>query len=80
MGNDTIRVLVHLFRADDIEARDVGAMFRELAMERSVLMYHLDMLKNSSLADMTGGNYVDGHVYWALTADGRRRAIEGKLI
>jgi DNA-binding transcriptional ArsR family regulator len=79
LGSDTVRVLVHLFGVEEIDGRDVGAMSRELAMERGALEHHLDRLKKSGLADLTGGNYVLGHVYWALTPEGRRHVAEGKL-
>ena len=80
LGKDTVRVLVHLFGAEEIDDRDIGAMSRELAMERGVLEYHLDRLKKSGLADVTGGNYALEHVYWAVTPEGRRHVVEGKLI
>jgi DNA-binding MarR family transcriptional regulator len=79
LGSDTVRVLVHLFGVEEIDGRDVGAMCRELAMERGALEHHLDRLKKSGLADVTGGNYVLEHVYWALTPEGRRHVAEGKL-
>jgi hypothetical protein len=34
-----------------------------LDVEIGVLKYHLDRLQ-ASLAGVTGGNYVHGHVYW----------------
>ena len=80
LGDDTVRVLVHLFRTDDLDGRDVGAMSRALGMERGVLKYHLDRLDDVKLAECPGGNYVEGHFYWALTSDGRRHVIEHKLI
>jgi DNA-binding MarR family transcriptional regulator len=79
LESDTVRVLVHLFGVEEIDGRDVGAMSRELAMERGALEHHLNRLKKSGLADVTGGNYVLEHVYWALTPEGRRHVAEGKL-
>jgi DNA-binding transcriptional ArsR family regulator len=80
IGDDTVRVLVHLFKTHEMDDQDVGAMARALTMERGVLQYHLDRLDEAKLAECTGGNYVDGHVYWALTPEGRRYAVERKLI
>jgi hypothetical protein len=77
---DTARVLVTIFRAADMEDRDIGIMARKLSMERGVLQYYLDRLKEAGLADVTGGNYLHGHVYWGLTPKGRQHVVEGKLI
>jgi DNA-binding MarR family transcriptional regulator len=80
LSTDAARVLVHIFRRGTMEERDVGAMAVALGMERGVLQYHLDRFKQDGLADVTGGNYLHGHVYWALTPEGRRRVVEDKLI
>jgi DNA-binding MarR family transcriptional regulator len=80
LSDDTKRVLVHLFKTTQLEARDVGAMATALGMERGLLKYHLDRLHEAGLTETTGGNYLHGHVYWALTPAGRRRVVEGKLI
>ena len=77
---DTDRVLVQMFRAKNLLERDVGAMASALEMERGVLLYHLDRLAEDGLAKVTGGNYVHGHTYWALTPAGRRRVVEGELL
>jgi DNA-binding HxlR family transcriptional regulator len=50
-----------------------------LGMEIGVLKYHLDRLREARLADVAGGNYVHGHVYWALTPAGRKYTVERKL-
>jgi DNA-binding transcriptional ArsR family regulator len=80
LGEDTTRVLVHLFKAKEIDDRDVGNMARALNMDRGVLQYHLDRLDEAGLAKLTGGNYVDGHVYWGLKPEGRQYVVERKLI
>jgi DNA-binding MarR family transcriptional regulator len=80
LGGDTSRVLVHLFRAKEIEDRDVGAMARAFGFESGILKYHLDRLADAGFADETGLNYLHGHVYWALTPEGRRYVVESKLI
>ena len=80
LGPDTTRVLVHLFKNTDQELRDVGFMVTVLQMERSVLQYHLDRLKDAGMAKLTSSNYVHGTVYWGLTPEGRQHAVEGKLI
>lgn len=77
---DTGRVLMHLFKAREIEDRDIGNTARALGLERGVVEYHLDRLHERGMAESTGGNYLHGHVYWALTPDGRRYAVEAKLI
>jgi hypothetical protein len=80
LSPDTCRVLVHLFRTRELEERDVGAMADALQMEGGVLQYHLDCLQESNLADVSGGNYVHGHVYWTSTPEGRRYVVEQRLI
>src|ERR1700730_15242069 len=80
LSADTTCVLVHLFRMiNELEDRDVGAMAQALGMERGLLEYHLDRLDEAKLAETAGGNYLHGHVYWALTALGRRYVVERKL-
>jgi DNA-binding MarR family transcriptional regulator len=68
LSDDTTRVLVHLFRTDDLDDRDIGAMARALSMDRGTMQYHLDRLDEAKLAQCTGGN-ADGSVYWALTPE-----------
>lgn len=77
---DTARVLVALFRASDIDDRDVAVITHALRMERGVLQYYLDELDNAGLATCTGGNGISGAVYWALTPAGRKKVVEEKLI
>jgi hypothetical protein len=79
LDEDTARVLAHLFRAEG-DQRDVGITSRALGMEKGVVKYHLDQLKEAGLALSTGGNYLHGHSYWGLTPAGRRYAVEKKLI
>jgi DNA-binding MarR family transcriptional regulator len=76
---DTARVLAYLFRAEG-DDRDIGIMARALGMEKGVAKYHLDRLKEAGLGSPAGGNYISGHSYWALTPEGRRYAVEKKLI
>jgi len=79
LGEDTACVLAHLFRAEG-DSRDVGVMAGALQMEKGIMKYHLDRLDEAGLATCTGFNYVSGNVYWALTTDGRRYAVEHRLI
>jgi DNA-binding MarR family transcriptional regulator len=80
LGDDTARVLVHLFKAADMDDRDVGRMAGRLQMELGVMQYHLDRLQQAGYADVTGGDYVNGYVFWALTPAGRQHVVESKLI
>jgi DNA-binding MarR family transcriptional regulator len=80
ISGDTCSVLAHIFRTKDLDARDVGAMAMALRMERGVLEYHLDRLHEAGFAEESGGNYLHGHVYWALLPEGRRYAVEHKLV
>ena len=75
----TTRVLVHLFKTDKSEQRDVGIVAAVLDLERSVLMYHLERLDDAGLAENTGFNTMSGAVYWALTSEGRRYVVERGL-
>lgn len=77
IGDDTARVLVHLFRAKKPEERAVEAMAAALNMERGVLQPHLDRLREANLAQMTGRDYASGHAYWAPTAEGQRYVVLG---
>ena len=65
LGEDTTRVLVHLFRAEghDLGHRDVGAMTRALHMDHSVLQYHLDRIREAGLGKISSGNYVTGQIF-----------------
>jgi hypothetical protein len=76
----TGRVLVHLFSTRAPEHRDVGVMAAILALDRGLLEYHLDRLNEAELAESTGGNYLHGHVYWAITPKGRKYVVERKMI
>jgi DNA-binding transcriptional ArsR family regulator len=80
LGDDTNRVLVHLFLATESVERDVGMMAAALGMEKGMLQYHLDRLQEVGFAKVTGGNYVDGHVYWGLTPSGRQHVVGRKLL
>ncbi len=51
-----------------------------LQMEKGIVKYHLDQLKDKGFATCTGGNYVSGQVYWALTPAGRKYAVQQKLV
>jgi hypothetical protein len=55
-------------------------MPRIIDLERNVLQFHLDRPQEANLAESTGFNYVMGHVYWDLTAEGRRYVVEHKLV
>jgi DNA-binding MarR family transcriptional regulator len=79
LNADTIRVLVHMFKSE-MDDRDVGAIGKTLGMEKSVVKYHLDRLYEAGLAESAGGNYRLGHIYWALTPEGRRHVVERKLV
>jgi DNA-binding transcriptional ArsR family regulator len=79
LAEDTARALAYLFRAEGDEC-DVGVMARALEMDKGVIKYHLDLLDEAGFATCTGFNSISGHVYWALTSDGRRHAVERKLI
>jgi DNA-binding MarR family transcriptional regulator len=80
LSDDTKGVLVRLFKATREQERDVKAMAAGMGMERGVLQYHLDRLREAGLANRAGGNALRGDTYWSLTAKGRQRVVEGKLI
>jgi hypothetical protein len=79
LNEDSISVLVHMFRATDQERRSVVGMAQELRLEPNILKYRLDRLQSANLADVAGFNYLTGHVYWDLTAAGRRFVVEREL-
>ena len=80
LSADTTRLLVCLFKAPDLDHREVGVMARQLGLEGNVLQYHLDRLDERKLAEMASFDPDLGHVYWALTPEGRRYVVERKLI
>jgi DNA-binding MarR family transcriptional regulator len=79
LSEDALRVLVYMFRMEIYHGREIKAMAQGLEMGKNTLQYHLDCLDHAGLAEMTGGNYVGGNVYWDLTAEGRRHVVERKL-
>jgi predicted ArsR family transcriptional regulator len=78
--HDTVRVLVHLFKSEAKEDREIIAIAKQLAMVGNVVRYHLDQLTEAGLADMESGKYVYGRVYWASTTAGRKYVVERKLM
>jgi hypothetical protein len=80
LNEDTIDVLVHMFKTKNPEDRDVGILASNLGLEGNVSQYHLDRLQDAKLAESTGFNYMLARVYWGLTAEGRRYAMEHKLV
>lgn len=79
LDEDTCRVLVYLFRAQD-QKRDVGALAGHLQIEHGVAEYYLERLNELGLALRTGGNYRYGHTYWGLTTQGRQYVVENDLV
>jgi hypothetical protein len=73
-------ILVYMFNHDDQFLRDVSAMAGNLRMKEGKLKYHLDRLDAQGLATCSGGNYLHGHVYWALTSRGRAYVVERDLV
>ena len=74
------RVLVHLFTTSDLDMRDVRATSRHLGLDVGMLKYYLDCLAGAGFADFTGGNYVTVAVYWAITPNCRKYAVQQKLV
>jgi hypothetical protein len=75
---ETARVLVHLFRAESIDERADRFIAHTLQMDGGMLRYHLDMLHAAGFANRTSAR--DGMTYWAITPNGRRYAVDRKLI
>jgi hypothetical protein len=55
-------------------------MAGRLGIEKGLVKYHCDLLRERGLADISGGNYLHGHTYWGLTPKGRKYAVDKKLI
>jgi DNA-binding MarR family transcriptional regulator len=79
LSEDTTRVLVYLFKAQDYEDGDVDLIAPKLEMEKGILRYHLDKLQRAGFANVVGFNF-DGTDIWALTAVGRKHAVERRLV
>jgi hypothetical protein len=80
LSNDTKQVLIHLFRATELDDRDVGAMSHALDVELGLLKYHhLDRLDEAKLAKVGSGNYVTEQIFWMLTPAGRQYVVENNL-
>ena len=68
------RVLLHLFNADKVEHRGVRLMARMFGLERGMLDYYLDRLKDCGLAAL--GSIGPHDSYWAVTPAGRKFVVE----
>jgi hypothetical protein len=71
-------VLLHMFKTE-FDGRNVEEMARRLSMQRGILEYHLDRLRDADFAQCTGLGG-DGEIYWAVTPAGRRYVVERKLV
>jgi hypothetical protein len=80
LDDNAERLLVYMFRAVEMEDRDVGMMAARLGLEIGVLRYYLDRLSELGFADISGSHPDLGHVYWYLLPEGRRYVVEWKLI
>lgn len=81
LNDDARRILVYLFQNHGNDAYcAVRPMCQNFEMNEGMLQYHLDELNASGLAQCTGGNYMDGSVYWAVTEQGRRFVVQNKLV
>ena len=79
LGDETICVLIHLFKTPDRLDRHVGAMASALKLEDSVVQYHVDLLVAAKLVERTGGNARFGVVDWSLTPAARQYVVERDL-
>jgi hypothetical protein len=77
LSKETELVLVQIFKAKEIEDRNVDNMATALGMDRGVMQYHLDRLNDADLAHESGSD-IEG-VYWALKPEGRRYVVERNL-
>jgi hypothetical protein len=75
LDSDAERALVHLFRATETDARDVGYMARTLGIEYGVLRYHLDQLADTGFASVSSAG--NAHVYWTPQQFRQPRDVEG---
>jgi hypothetical protein len=78
LDQDTARLLVQLFRADDIDHRGVRFMARLFTIDVGMVRYHLDQLKVLGFARLGSAGREDA--YWFITPEGRRYVVERKLI
>jgi DNA-binding MarR family transcriptional regulator len=75
----TLRVLLHIYTTEKMGHHDVGVMSRRLKMKRQALQFHLDRLGERGLAESARESHRLGHIYWALTPQGRQFVVERKL-
>jgi hypothetical protein len=75
---DTTRVLVYLFGTDEYDDRAVGAISRNLQMQKAMVKYHLDELDRAKLAAC--GSWYDGDAYWGITPAGRSYVVQHGLL
>lgn len=76
---ETIAILVHLFRADSEQDRDVKNMAHIFDLEQSVVQYELDKLQEAGFAEVTDVNSIWETMSWGLTPEGRKYVIQKKL-
>ena len=55
-------------------------MTTKLAMEQSLLQYHLEQLQKHQMVENESERHLYSRTYWGLTPEGRKRVVEGKLI
>ena len=79
LGEVAEKVLAHFVEAED-DSRDVGIASVHLRLKRAIVEFHLDELESRGYATCTGGNYVQGHVYWGVTPEGRKYAVLKGLV
>ena len=79
MNDDTRRVLVLLFQAEDRDMHAEG-LAQNLQLDRGVVQYHLDGLNARGMAEHAGANYLDVDICWELTPEGRRYVVENGLL
>jgi DNA-binding transcriptional ArsR family regulator len=78
LGQDTRRVLVRLFEADEVDDRSEAAIAATLAMKQSFVRYHLDRLREANFATLSSSD--SEHNYWAIKPEGRRYVVERRLV
>jgi len=79
LSDDSIRVLVFLFRAPPERNNEVSVA-SAFNMEHGVARYHLDELAKRDLARLGSVNMNTGQKNWGLTAAGRRKVVEEGML
>ncbi|NEU95026.1 hypothetical protein [Bradyrhizobium uaiense] len=79
LDDDTLKVLVYLFKLPNSDHSDSRYISGHLGIDRSYVKYHLDQLSDREFAILGGFSMDTGDQYWSVTPKGRAYVVRNKL-